>query len=211
MVGIQNVLTQQQRNELEEAIRAAESRTDGEIVTVVASSCDNPLEDTTLLAALVALLLPACVVWWTGGTAVALYTGQILTFFSVIALLNVRADWRHALWPSSLQRERVRRHAVEQFHALGLHRTDAQAGVLIFVSMAEKRVEILADSGIDGRVNSVAWRRVVSALVARVQRDELHQGFKDAVTACADIMADALPATRAAQNSLTDKLIVIAR
>ena len=55
----------------------------------------------------------------------------------------------------------ARRRASEQFLAQNLHTTTGRTGVLIFVSIAEQRVEIIADSGIDARCRRGRGRNIV--------------------------------------------------
>ena len=203
------ILTPAQRDELEAAIEHAETTTDGELVTAVAYRCGNPFLDAVLIASLLALCAPALIWWFLNGTATSLYSTQVLTLFVALWTLNRWPALRYRLWPKAIKQERVRRHAIEQFYQLGLHRTAHRRGVLIFVSLEEKRVEILADVGFDEAVSPVAWQRAVNALVARVQRGEVFEGYLDTVRACAEVMATAAPASTTSKKILVNHLIVI--
>ena len=63
------------------------------------------------------------------------------------------------LIPRSMQRTRAHRRAVEQFLVQNLHTTEGRTGVLIFVSVAERYAEILADHGIHAKVRRAHGRR----------------------------------------------------
>ncbi|MEM9601728.1 MAG: TPM domain-containing protein [Pseudomonadota bacterium] len=202
-------LTAAQRADLESAVASVETNTEAELVLVVSNRCGSPFQDALALAAVAALCLPALVWWWFDGSAAALYSTQVLTLFVALLALTQWPGLLRALWPPALQRERVRRHAVEQFHRLGLHRTAHRCGVMVFVSLDERRVEILADVGLDGRVSPATWQRAVNALVARVKRQELHVGLCDAVALCGTALADAAPAGPNDAKTLANAVVLI--
>jgi putative membrane protein len=54
---------------------------------------------------------------------------------------------------------------MQQFLAQGIHLTEKRTGVLIFASVAERYAEIIADSGIDAKVNPDAWTGAIAAMV----------------------------------------------
>ncbi len=203
-------LTQTNLDAIEAAVTQCESVSDGELVTVIAEhSDDDGTQDDMLIAALTALCLPALIVALFGGGVALIFSLQVLVFFGVYALLQHMPALRMRLLPESVKQQRVRKHAIEQFFLQGLHNTDGRMGVLIFASLAEQRVEILADVGFDGKVNPVAWQRAINAMVARVKRGELHTGLIEAIVACGDTMAKAAPATGVAENALPNRLIVV--
>jgi uncharacterized membrane protein len=69
--------------------------------------------------------------------------------------IEVALDWR------TLRRVRtVRERALEVFGELGVGNTRERNGVLIYVLLAERAVEIVADSGFDRRVSDGEWHRV---------------------------------------------------
>ncbi len=200
-------------DQLEAAVQAAEAGSDGELVTVIAehSDDDDGTYDCLLIAAVAALILPALLVLFSEGSAGSIYAFQMMVFFAVFAILQFRPALRYRLIPQSTLQDRVRRHAIVHFHDNALHRAPNRLGVVIFVSLAERRVEILADCGFDNTVSATTWRNAVNALVSRVQRGELHQGLCETVRACSIAMAQAAPATQVSQNVLPDRLVIVSR
>ena len=81
---------------------------------------------------------------------------------------RVASKVRLALVPKSIANANVRRRASEQFLAQNLHTTTGRTGVLIFVSVAEQRVEIIADSGIDARVPKGTWQNIVDEFTREI-------------------------------------------
>ena len=67
----------------------------------------------------------------------------------------------------------ARERALEVFAELGVWDTRERNGVLIYVLLAERDVEIVADRGFDGRVSNDEWQRVCTLIERRVRRGPL--------------------------------------
>lgn len=200
-------LNGQARQDIAQAIAAAESRTRGELVAVVARAADDYLFFPLLWAALLALAIPGALMLG-GGTVVAQYAYEAqVTGFLLLALLFNLSPVKRRLIPRALQRSRAHRLAVEQFFAQNLHHTAERTGVLIFVSVAERYVEILADQGIHARVPAGDWERVVAEFTGAVKAGRVTEGFLRAVNACGDRLAEHFPAGPGDRNELPDRLI----
>lgn len=195
------------RARIRAAIEAAERRTSGELVTVVAPMADDYLYIPVLWAALVALLLPG----------VLLLAGQFLPMgdvyllqlglFVVAALLFRWPPLLIRLIPRAVRVARARRLAREQFFQQGLYRTTGGTGVLLFVSVAEHYVEIIADRGIDSAVPDGFWQTVVDDLTGALRAGRVGDGFVAAIEACGGLLAARFPAPADDRNELQDHLI----
>ena len=71
--------------------------------------------------------------------------------------------------PRRLRYRRAHDNALKQFLARNVHITTARTGVLIFVSLAERYAEVVADSGINAKVPQETWNDIVADLVAHAQ------------------------------------------
>lgn len=202
-------LTQQQHTEIAAAIRAAEARTTGEIVTVIAAESDSFFWPAIFTAALIAFVVPGVVAPFIGLVSSGdLFFIQLATLLALqIPLLVPRI--RAVLIPPSIRRDRARRRAREQFVERGLHLTQDRTGVLIFVSIAERYVEILADAGIDSKVDQAAWQQIVDIFVSDVRSDRVADGFRIAIQKVGEILAEHFPAGAKNPDELTNKLYVI--
>src|SRR3546814_13777191 len=81
--------------------------------------------------------------------------------------------------------------------------------LLIFVSVAEHYVEILADQAINEKVAQEEWDSIVAAFVAAVKQGRVAEGFEQAVDACGALLAQHFPAAPGERNELPDRLIEI--
>ena len=190
-----------------DAISAAESKTSGEIVAVIAPESGSYLHVPILLAALVALAVPWPFVFWTWWPIQQIYLVQLAVFALLVAVL-MPLPARLALVPRSVKHDRAHRRAVEQFLAQDLHTTVGRTGVLIFVSVAERFAEVLADAAIHERVPQAVWRSAVDDLTDALGRGDAAEGFVRAIAAVGEQLARHFPPD-ARPHTLTNHLIVL--
>jgi len=202
-----SLLGEEDRRRIAAAIRDVESRTSGELVTIVARTSDSYAAFPLLAAAFLALLTPA-VAWIAAPDLDPLdvYTVQ-LTVFIVVAAAALWRPLRMRLVPLAVRRRQASRLAREQFHALGLDQTRGRTGILLFVSVAERYVEILADRGIDEKVPLGTWKEIVAAFTRQVRERKIADGFVGALTACGALLIAHFPRADDDRNELPDVLI----
>lgn len=228
--------TQTELDAIEAAVRAAESRTTGEIYCVIAEESSDYGETPLAWAAGVALLAPALLL--LGGVHVtipdlfsswsAVEVGQAIEFsvrraligtivlqgllFVATAVIVAIPSVRRALTPNRLKHARVRRRAEEQFLAKNLHLTRERTGVLIFVSLGEHMAELIADEGIAAHVDGHVWNRAMAALTEGLKRGHPAKGFSEAIGLCAEVLAEHFPAHPDDNpNELPDAVVVLGR
>ena len=200
-------LTDNDRQRIRAAIEAAELKTRGEFVTVVARESDEYLYIPILWAALISLAIPglaqlSLVPWLVAHT----YSIQVVAFVLIAVLFRLPVI-KHRLIPKNVQRQRAHQIALEQFFLQNLHGTEERTGVLLFVSVGEHYVEIIADKGINDRVESGAWDAVVQVFVADVRRGRVADGFVEAIESCGRLLETHFPIGEGDRNELPDHLI----
>jgi putative membrane protein len=201
------ILTESEKTAISEAIKNAESQSTGELVTVITKASDDYWFIPSLWAALVALLVPAVLIlvdtWWNIDTV---YTVQIGVFLGLVLLFRIPA-FKFALVPKSTKHARASRVGREQFFMQDLQNTQGRTGILLFVSIAEHYVEVIADKGINDVVPAGTWDQVVSHFITRVKAGQYAEGFIDAINGCGDIMRNYFPATDINPDELPDHLV----
>lgn len=218
-------LTRDDEAKVAAAIRDAESRTDGEISAIVAPASDSYNDVVLHWALLVALFplaycaaFPGLLVW--GGS---LFTGgweepplrlllTILLFKTAIVFLIARvifgiAAVRAVVTPAATKARRVRRRAIMLFRTGTEQRTASRTGVLLYVSLAEHRAEIVADRSIHARVDDALWGKAMAALLEAIRDDRPGDGMAIAIGKIADVLAEHFPHTGTDPNELPDRLI----
>jgi putative membrane protein len=129
---------------------------------------------------------------------------------AVFLIVRYALAWmplRMALTPGSTKTRRVRRRAVELFRASTEHRTHGRTGVLLYLSLAEGRAEIVADRAIHSKVEADVWGEAMAALVEEVKAGRPGEGMARAVERMGEVCATCLAKTAGDVNELGDRLI----
>ncbi|KRA00024.1 hypothetical protein ASD64_00060 [Mesorhizobium sp. Root157] len=196
------------------AIRAAEATTDGEIYCLVAHRSDSYFFPAAFMAmagiVLVSLgLAYAAEYWWLSIRLPHFILAQGLAVASVLMLLWLAPALRIHLVPWQMRHHAAHGNAVRQFLARNIHLTTARTGVLIFVSLAERYAEVIADTGINSRVEQRIWDDAVRDLTAAARDDRLADGFIKTIEAVGAVLAEHFPVSPGDANELDDRLIEI--
>jgi putative membrane protein len=196
------------RARISAAIRAAEAKTSGEIVCVLAQASAHAGALPVLIAAIAALALPWGLVAFTAMPVQRILLLQVIAFLLLTALLclpRVRA----ALLPARARRAAAHRVAMEQFMLRGIAHKQDRSGILIFVSLAERYARIIADDGIAARVTRAQWQAAVDALTAHMRDGRIAEGFIAAVALCGNELAVHFPRREGSRDELPDRIYLI--
>lgn len=190
------------------AVAAAEARSSGEIVCVLAHASSHYGHAPILWAAALALALPGPLLVFTDWPAQHVYLAQVAAFFALALVLSLPA-LRFALVPRAAKRARAHRAALQQFFARRVSRTQRHNGVLIYVSLAERYARIVADDGIAEKVDPQEWQGAVNALTAAMRAGRIADGFAEAAGICGHILARHFPPDGDNRNELPNRPVVL--
>jgi putative membrane protein len=220
------MLNEADHGRVTEAVAKAERASDGEIVTIVAARSDAYHDVGLHYAVLLMLFVP---IWfavvpqswidWAVATFLGwnfeLSRGFVMTYlfakmagaFLLVWLLFKWMKLRMALTPASTKTRRVRRRAVELFRAGTEKRTKGRTGILLYLSLLERRAEIVADEAIHSRVEPDVWGEAMAVLIDEVKAGRTGEGMARAVEKIGAVLAECLPPTLDNPNELPDRLI----
>lgn len=222
------MLTPQDHALVTAAVTRAEASSNGEIVTIVAERSDK-YHDVALhwaaLATLAAMALCALVPGRLvavldlalGGWREVPSPAELLTAMTilsalafVLALLLLRAPrLRALLTPPATKTRRVRTRALDLFRVGAEHRTAGRTGILLYLSLAERRAEIVADAAIIAVVAPEVWEQAMGELTALVKQGRAGEGMAQAVTRMGEVLAAHFPSLPADVNELPNRLIAL--
>ena len=209
-----------------DAVAAAERHTDGEIVTVIAGQSDDYRETPIYWAVAAMFFMLACLAvfpaWFdgwlsvfTGGWVHQYSPGEYLTIimlllavtFAAVHLIVAWKPLRLALTPPAIKRIRSRARAISLFRVSAEKRTMGLTGVLIYLSMAEHRAEIVADSAITTKVSPDVWGEAMADMIVELKAGRPGEGMEAAVREVGKVLAEHFPKTKDNPNELPDRLI----
>jgi putative membrane protein len=89
--------------------------------------------------------------------------------------------------------EEVNEAAITSFFLNGLHRTRDQTGIIIYVSVYERMVQVLADKGINDKVSPEVWQEVVGIVTRSMRERNPAEGICTAVQRCGELITEHFP------------------
>jgi putative membrane protein len=225
------MLSQSDKDRISAAIGQAESKTRGEIFCVLAHDVAHYREVPLMWGAVAALAGPPLLVLmglhrlalasifssWTDDSARAM-EGLILRalsaygllqagLFLIVVLIVSLPPVRNAMTPGFLRRHHVARAARHHFAAAGLHLSDSEPHVLIFASLADRRVELVAHDAIHKAVGEGPWTAAVAAVVSGIKKGKPGDGFVKGIEICGAALAEHFPSDGPAQNKLPNTIL----
>ena len=108
-----------------------------------------------------------------------------------------------------LQGQSARERAIELFSQLRIWDTELNNGVLIYLLLADRDVEIVADRGIDGRVGAREWENICHAMELAFKRGDFEGGVVNGVQAVTQQLVTHFPAAGAGRNEMGDSPVML--
>ena len=132
----------------------------------------------------------------------------VITFLAMVLLMEWRL-LRLALTPAPIKSARVHARALTCFRVGAQGRTTGHTGILIYLSMAERRAEIIADEAIASKVTPEVWGDAMHALLAEIRAGRVGDGMVAAIQKVGAVLAEQLPRGADDQNELPDRVIEV--
>jgi putative membrane protein len=207
-MNAEKFLTSEEQERIQQAVIAAETKTSGEIVPMIVSASGRyaEIELSGLVVGLVCGTL-AALLWHDPWGSVQIYlfwpvVGAILGF----AICSIPSLKRRMISKDRIA-DAVQAHSLAAFTAHGLHYTKAHTGILIFASLLEHRVVVLADRGINEKVAAGTWDEIVNTITEGLKSGNGCDGFCKAIERCGEILAQHFPRSADDRDELPNKLV----
>ena len=217
------MLTSDDHARIEAAVAEAEAGSSGDIFCVLSGEVSSYHEVPIAWGAALALLVPPIVLafrlryllavfsgGWTAAQASAVepqialvlsgYAVSQIVLFAVVTLIVSLGPVRRRLTPRFLKRHRVKRAAFHHFTAAHSHARDSETGILIFVALVDRQVEILADAAIHAKVGNDLWRKAAAAIQAGMKTPDPTAGIIEAIRLCGDALQTHFPSSEAGRG-----------
>jgi putative membrane protein len=198
-------ITTADKQAIKECIKKAEQTTSGEFVPVILSSSDHYPAAHYRLAIILGGLIPltynyfmpadSLVTLWA--TLSGLLLGYLLAFIPAIKRIFITKAERD---------EETYQRALQAYYELGVTNTKLRTGVLIFLSLLERKVFILADNGINSVVEKEYWQEQVKILTQSIRQQKFISGVEQVLANISSKLTQHFPIAADDKNELDDKL-----
>ena len=210
----ESFFTAAERDQVTAAVQAAEQETSGEIVALVTSASHHYSQAATVGGFLLGLPLALLAMPWVGhffwfdGQNVWIFLLCLTFFYPPLRLLVARWTWlkRFFLFTEQVGEE-VSEAAMAAFYSHQLDATRERNGVLLFISVLERRVFILADQGVNDKVDRDHWRSIVDDLTAAIRRSQRGPAVCQTIGEIGAVLREHFPIHPDDKNELRDLII----
>jgi len=113
---------------------------------------------------------------------------------------EVRVHLDHACEEEPLRR------AIRIFERLGMHRTAARNGVLVYISVTDHKLAVIGDAGIHERVGATYWQELVDAVRERMRQQRSREGLIHAIGELGGTLGRHFPRRPDDANELSDEV-----
>lgn len=206
---VKEFFSKEEKALIRQTVAAAEAGTSGQIATMVVAESDSYREAQLLgvmflsgLLALVVSIIIRHVTIWSYIPLVFILCLPTLFLFVRFPRLKLAFVGRRRL------NEAVRNRAVKAFFEKGLYRTRDETGVLIFISLLERKVWILGDRGINARIRPESWGGLAADLAAGIRGGRACSALCAVITSCGSELGRHFPKRPDTGNELPDEVIL---
>lgn len=211
---------------IKNAVKNAERKTAGEIATAFIKESDNYAVYELMFSVFCGFIYFVVMMLFSSNIEHTLKkmlwdysTDHLLIFYGLSTFLVIFIFYWLAniscidrlIVPESVMRRKVNERAVRYFMESGVYNTKDRTGILIFISSLERRVELLADKGINEKIPQEKWNAVVSHIIDGIKSGRMVEHLTDAIAQCGEMLAEHYPIQPDDVNELKDDIAVLER
>ncbi len=204
---LKSYLDVQKIEDIQKAVAKAELQTAGEIVPVIVRSSSTvghvPLILFLGVMALGWIIVLSGIVFWQGMLVV--FLAAVLT-----AILGSRCNYlQRVLVPLPDRQRQVFERAQLEFYQSNITQTRDGTGILLFISLLERQVVVLADDAIDRKIQgSDVWCGVMNDILSGIKDRDMVRGLTKGIHKCGEILGEYFPIKPDDVNELPNKLVI---
>jgi putative membrane protein len=216
---IRKLFSDKDREAIADAVKSVEKVTSGEIVPVCAEKSGH-YESVELWFSLglaycaAAAAYAALVIFPHWSSPYIPVHGQwlllsvhIIGFAAGLLLMRISRLKSLFIFKGRSER-RVYEAALLAFYEQGLYKTRDRTGILIYVSLLEKSVIVLGDTGINEKVKQEHWDGVVKLIVGGIRKGNIAQGIVAGILSCKEMLKTHFPVKPDDTDELKDDLVI---
>ena len=221
---MKKIFSGQELKKISEAIAKAEKRTSGEIAVTYINQSDS-YAIYELFAALILGLIYINILllnyssintfvsnhtWESSNQLTAAFIG--LSSFVMIAVFYLIMNFPfidRLIVPKKIMKKKVEDRAYLHFIKAGLTETRDRTGILIFISNLERRVVIIADKGINDKIEQDVWGKFLDIIVSGIKRNNLTDSLVSVIKRSGHILEEHFPIKPDDTNELSNDVTIL--
>lgn len=219
-------LTEEQLKKIKDSVKKAESKSSGEIVTAFIRESDSYAVYELLFSVISAFVIFtislfyfteinsffSSMFWdYTISNSVMCFGFSAFLLIFIIYFLANLPFLDRIIVPSKVMKEKVKNRALKYFLESGVYETRDRTGILIFISILERKVELIADSGIASKIEQKSWDEIVNLIVEGIKSGNWVDNLAISIEKCGDLLEEHFPIAEDDENELHDGIVFLKR
>jgi putative membrane protein len=200
-------LNENEKELISKKIENLEKSSSAELVAVITKRSGDYRHINSLITISVVFVISFILVFFSNFSSFQLLQIQFFVFIGAYFLFEKFDTFILNAFPTSYKRKKASQNAQEQFSNLGLNRTKTNQGIMFFVSLDEKYVEIITDRVISEKIKDDYWKKIVDEFIKDVKKKDLSLGYLKAITSCSEILIKEFPIQDNDENELSNDVI----
>ena len=218
------ILNEEDVKNIGKAVKKAEKNTSGEIATAFINESDDYAKYELFFALIIGFIYFAILLMFSGKVEDAIqnlfwsYTSNYLIMFygfstfiviSIFYFIANISQIDRLIVPKKVMEEKVKNRATRYFVESGVYETRDRTGILIFISVLERRIELIADSGINKKIAQSKWNDIVTHIINGVKNKKLSNNLIEAIDECGKLLSKYFPIKEDDENELVDEINIL--
>lgn len=203
------MISKQEQNQIRDLIEKAERKSHTEVVPMIVERSDAYPAAHFRCAIIVSFIFSLALYFSPLSIVNPIYylwiqlPGLLLGFF----LGQIPFLTRLLITKKEMEFE-TRQRAYEAFFEHGIHLTKRNNGVLIFISLLERKIRIVTDKAVKDKVEQKIWDEIISEFAHKVQKESLAEALKQTIEATANVLEYYFPGQGDRPSELKNDLII---
>ena len=187
-------LNDKDKIKIRKAVEDVEKITSGEIVPMIVSSSYHYPVSNIAGGFTLGMIISLAVVFITGDQNLWFFLSIFMISFILMREVTKRVLPLKKFFISRNEiNEEVEEAAITAFYKNGLYKTRDETGVLLFISVFEKKVWVLADRGINEKVDYSEWKHIVNYITEGIHEKNQGDAIASAVSRVGEILREHFP------------------
>lgn len=209
---------------IKSTVHKAESKTSGEIATAIIKESSDYATYELIFSIVGGFIYFFIAMYFSDALETSLKSlswdyspKHILLFYGVSTLLMVFIFYLIAnirfidrlIVPKKVMAREVTNRALRHFTQAGVFNTRDRTGILLFISELEQRVELIADQGINEKIDQVQWNQIINTLVEGIKNKDSVSAICSAILSCGELLTKHFPIKADDTNELDNDISVL--
>ena len=108
-----------------------------------------------------------------------------------------------------IMKQKVKERAIRHFMESGVYNTRDRTGILIFISFLERRIELIADKGINDKIPQEKWNSIVENIIQGIKSEKVIEKLTESILECGELLEKHFPIKSDDTNELSDDVTIL--